>query len=57
MSIAIPTLDRRSMLDPMLPHAAVIQGINPEANGISTFSLEFVDPAEAAAYRFSPGQW
>jgi len=57
MSIAIPTLDPRSALDPMLPHPAVIQAIKPEAYGISTFSLGFVDPAEAAAYRFFPGQF
>jgi NAD(P)H-flavin reductase len=57
MSITMPTLDPRSATDPMLPHPAVIQAIKPEAYGISTFSLAFEDPAEAAAYRFAPGQF
>ena len=51
------TPDARSAADPMLPHPAVIQSIKPEAYGISTFSLAFRDPAEAAAYRFFPGQF
>jgi len=57
MSVTTPILDARSSRDPMLPHPAVVQSIKPEAHGISTFSLVFVDRAEAAAYRFSPGQF
>jgi len=57
MSIAMPTLEPPSAQDPMLPHPAAIESIKPEASGIATFSLAFVDPAEAAAYRFSPGQF
>ena len=41
----------------MLPQPAVIQAIKPEAAGIFTFTLQFSDPAEAAAYRFKPGQF
>jgi len=43
--------------DPMLPNAAVVRSIKPEAYGISTFFLEFQDPVIAAAYRFAPGQF
>ena len=41
----------------MLPRLATIQGVKPEAYGISTFSMNFVDPVEQAAYRFQPGQF
>jgi NAD(P)H-flavin reductase len=41
----------------MLPRPAVIEAVKPEASGISTFSMTFVDAAEAAAYRFWPGQF
>jgi len=57
MSVAISPADVRMMRDPMLPNPAVIRAIKPEANGISTFSMEFVDADEAAAYRFQPGQF
>jgi NAD(P)H-flavin reductase len=41
----------------MLPSPAVIEAIKPEAYGISTFSLRFVDSGGPAAYRFQPGQF
>ena len=41
----------------MLPRLATIQAVKPEAYGISTFSMSFVDPTERAAYRFQPGQF
>jgi NAD(P)H-flavin reductase len=41
----------------MLPHLAVIEDIQPEAYGISTFSLVFTDPARASTFRFQPGQF
>jgi NAD(P)H-flavin reductase len=43
--------------DPMLPNAAVVRSIKPEAYGISTFLLEIQDPAVAASYHFLPGQF
>jgi len=57
MSVAFTPMETRLPLDPMLPQPAVIQAIQPEAAGISTFTLKFSDPAEAAAYRFQPGQF
>jgi NAD(P)H-flavin reductase len=57
MSFAPAAVDLRLMPDPMLPHPAVIEDIQPEAYGISTFSLVFLDPAEVSAYRFQPGQF
>ena len=57
MSVAFSTAELRTPLDPMLPRPAVIQAIKPEAYGVSTFSLAFTDPAEAAAFRFLPGQF
>ena len=41
----------------MLPQPAVIEDIQPEASGISTFSLVFSNPAQASTYRFLPGQF
>jgi NAD(P)H-flavin reductase len=41
--------------DAMLPHTAVVRAIKPEAYGISTFSLEYVDPS--APVGFLPGQF
>jgi NAD(P)H-flavin reductase len=55
MSLAPAQL--RMMLDPMLPHPAVIEEIQPEAYGIATFSLVFTDPAQASTYRFQAGQF
>jgi NAD(P)H-flavin reductase len=43
--------------DPMLPHLAVIEDIQPEAYGIATFSLVFTDSAQASTYRFQAGQF
>jgi NAD(P)H-flavin reductase len=43
--------------DPMLPSPALIQSIKPEAHGVSTFSLAFVEPELAAGFRFAPGQF
>jgi NAD(P)H-flavin reductase len=41
----------------MLPREAVIESVKPEAYGISTFSLAFVEPREREAFRFLPGQF
>jgi NAD(P)H-flavin reductase len=57
MSISMSTPEVRMTPDPMLPHAALVQSIKPEAHGISTFTMNFLDPAEAAGYRFQPGQF
>lgn len=43
--------------DWMLPHAASIRSVQSEAYGISTFQVEFEDPAVRAGYRFKPGQF
>jgi len=57
MSLAPAPAQLRMMPDSMLPHPAVIEDIQPEANGISTFSLVFMDPAQASTYRFQAGQF
>jgi NAD(P)H-flavin reductase len=57
MSVAISSVELRTPADPMLPRPAVIQAIKPETYGVATFSLAFTDPAEAAAFRFQPGQF
>ena len=57
MSTAFASTELRSPVDPMLPRLATIQGVKSEAYGISTFSMNFVDPAERAAFRFRPGQF
>ena len=57
MSVAFPVTELRNPVDPMLPRLAVIQSVKPEACGVSTLSLNFVDPRERAAYRFQPGQF
>jgi len=57
MSLAPAPAQLRMMLDPMLPHPAVIEEIQPEAYGIATFSLVFTDPAQASTYRFQAGQF
>ena len=44
MSLAPTSVELRMMPDPMLPHPAVIEDIQSEAYGISTFSLVFTDP-------------
>jgi len=57
MSLAPTSVELRMMPDPMLPHPAVIEDIQPEAYGISTFSLVFTEPAQASTFRFQPGQF
>jgi NAD(P)H-flavin reductase len=57
MSGAVTALELPASPDSMLPRPAVIQAITPEAYGVATFSLALTDPAEAAAYRFLPGQF
>ena len=57
MSLAPAPAQLRMMPDPMLPHPAVIEEIQSEAYGISTFTLVFTDPAQASAYRFQAGQF
>jgi len=57
MSVASPAMEIRNPADPMLPRPAVIQAIRPEAAGIATYSLAFVDPADRDAYHFRPGQF
>src|ERR1035437_6183037 len=44
-----------AIADPMLPYPAVVRAIRPETYGISTFSLEYLDPAAQAG--FAPGQF
>lgn len=43
--------------DPMLPHAAFIEGIREEAPGVTTYDVAFADPQRQEAYRFLPGQF
>jgi len=57
MSLAPTAVELHMMPDPMLPYPAVIEDIQPEAPGISTFSLVFMDPAQASTFRFQPGQF
>ncbi|OFV85570.1 MAG: Ni/Fe hydrogenase subunit gamma [Acidobacteria bacterium RIFCSPHIGHO2_12_FULL_67_30] len=57
MSVSFTPAAVRARADPMLPGLAVVRGVKPEAYGVSTFSLALADPAEAAAYRFLPGQF
>jgi sulfhydrogenase subunit gamma (sulfur reductase) len=40
-----------------LPHRMRIAKITPEAPGVKTFRLEFMDPAEAEAFQFRTGQF
>ena len=46
-----------SAVSPWVSHAAVIDSITPEVEGVSTYGLRFADPAVAEAYRFRPGQF
>lgn len=46
-----------AIANPMLPHRAIITDIKPEAPDVSTYALEFEDPAVRAAYHFHPGQF
>jgi len=43
------------MMDPMLPHTAVVRAIKSETYGISTFSLEYTEPHVLVG--FVPGQF
>ncbi|SPE23461.1 Cytosolic bidirectional (NiFe)-hydrogenases (NADP coupled, Group 3b), diaphorase subunit [Acidobacteriia bacterium SbA2] len=57
MSLAPTSVELRMMPDPMLPLSAVIEEIQPEAYGISTFSVVFTNTAQSATYHFGPGQF
>ena len=57
MSTAFPVTEVRHPIDPMLPSLAMIQAVKPEAYGISTFSMAFVEPEDRANYHFQPGQF
>lgn len=57
MSTAFSATQIQYPADPMLPRLATIQSIQPEAYGVSTFSMVFADPEECAAFRFQPGQF
>jgi len=57
MSLAPTAVELRMMPDPMLPLSAVIEDIQPEAYGISTFSMVFMNTAQSATYHFAPGQF
>ena len=57
MSLAPAPAQLQMKPDPMLPHLAVIEDIQPEAYGIATFSLVFTDSAQASTYRFQAGQF
>lgn len=43
--------------NPWLAHPVRIAAITPEIEGVATYDLEFVDPAQAERYRFQPGQF
>jgi NAD(P)H-flavin reductase len=55
MSVLPTTSELPRPLEPMLPRPAVIESVQPEAYGISTFSLRFQEPAPG--FRFQPGQF
>ena len=57
MSTAFPVTEVRHPIDPMLPSLAMIQAVKPEAYGISTFSMTFLEPEDRANYHFQPGQF
>lgn len=48
---------RPAVRHPLQPHPAVITNIQPEAEGIASYTLEFTNPAVRDAYRFQPGQF
>jgi len=43
--------------NPWLPEVVVLRAITPEAEGIATYHLAFVDESRGATYRFEPGQF
>jgi NAD(P)H-flavin reductase len=57
MSAIQVSIATQQAANPMLPVPAVIKAIQAEAPGVATYSLEFVDPARRAQYRFRPGQF
>jgi NAD(P)H-flavin reductase len=57
MSTAFPATEVRHPIDPMLPSLAMIQAVKPEAYGISTFSMTFLEPEDRVNYHFQPGQF
>jgi NAD(P)H-flavin reductase len=50
-------LDQPVVHNPWIAHSARIVEIRPEVPGVSTYDLEFDNPAVGAAYRFAPGQF
>lgn len=44
-------------VDPWRSHASRIVAVAAETPGVRTYELEFEEPAQAAAYRFAPGQF
>ncbi len=57
MSTTLSATDVGAWTDPLLPRSAVIRAIKPEAQGVFTFTLAFLDPRDSAAYSFAPGQF
>ncbi len=43
--------------DPMLPRAAVVQSVKPEAQEVATYTMAFREPADASGFSFHPGQF
>jgi NAD(P)H-flavin reductase len=56
-TLTIPNTAAISKTNPMLPYWAEIESIQPEAPGVSTFWLHFLDPTLRAGYKFQPGQF
>lgn len=48
---------RSPQIDPWLPVSARIQRVTPEVADTATYELEIADAAQAAAFRFRPGQF
>lgn len=55
LAVAMPAITLAT--DPMLPRPAAIRAIQPEAPGVATLWMEFLEPTERAAFRFRPGQF
>jgi NAD(P)H-flavin reductase len=51
------TVSAPAAASPWLSKVVRIADVVEEAPGISTYQFQFVDPTEASAYRFSPGQF
>ncbi|MDR7484061.1 MAG: FAD/NAD(P)-binding protein [Armatimonadota bacterium] len=56
-AVAVGGSRRPDVAHPMVPHAAAITAVRPEAPGVATYTLQFRDPAIRGAYRFRPGQF